>query len=311
MIPPAFEPPAKDISEFRSGSLTLQYSLSPHSHVLEEFYRGYDEAFVLPNEKEELAGFRECLALNFGEEDRRRLVAQYGEFHEVVMVAREREAANPDAVIGGANFICYPLRDRERSMIAMNLNYVYVAPSARRRGYLGKLLDGVRIIARALCGDREGVHPVLIFLEQNDPLRMDRDAYALDTAHSGLDQRQRIGIWARQGARIVDFAYVQPALSPDQGSDDTLVYALIGAESAGLSACLLRDHLARFFGISVLKGRAIAEDAAASVQIAALSRQCEAGDTIALLDPAPWLAGASSEHGISLRAILKQNGLSK
>ena len=310
MISPASEPPAKDIREFRSGSLTLQYSLSPHSRVLEEFYRGYDEAFVLPNEKEELAGFRECLALNFGE-DRRRLVAQYGEFHEVVMVAREREAADPDAVIGGANFICYPLRDRERPMIAMNLNYIYVASSARRRGYFGKLLDSVRVAARALCDDRKGVQPVLIFLEQNDPLRMDRDAYALDTAHSGLDQRQRIGIWARQGARIVDFAYVQPALSPDQGSDDTLVYALIGAESAGLSACLLRDHLARFFGISVLKGRAIAEDAAASAQIAALSRQCEAGDTIALLDPAPWLAGESSGHGFSLRDTLKQNGLSK
>lgn len=310
MIPPASEPTAQDIREFRSGSLTLQYSLSPHSRVLEEFYRGYDEAFVLPNEKEGLAGFRECLALNFGE-DRRRLVTQYGEFHEVVMVAREREAVDPDAIIGGANFICYPLRDGERPMIAMNLNYIYVASSARRRRYLGKLLDSVRVAARALCGDREGTQPVLIFLEQNDPLRMDRDAYALDTAHSGLDQRQRIGIWARQGARIVDFAYVQPALSPDQGSDDTLVYALIGAEDAKISACLLHDHLARFFGISVLKGRAIAKDPAAAAQIAALSRQCERGDTIALLDPAPWLTGKSSGHASSLRNTLKQSGLSE
>lgn len=301
-------PPDQNAREFRAGTLILQYSLSPGSPVLDAFYRGYDEAFVLPNEKEELAGFRECLALNFGDEHER-LAGQFGEFHEAVMVARDTLDADAEAIIGGANFICYPLTDRRSgtAVIAMNLNYIFVSPSRRKKGYLRKLIEVLPPVARRLCGDTTE-KPVLIFLEQNDPVRMDADAYALDTAHSGLDQRERIGVWARLGARIVDFDYVQPALSAGQSSDDTLIYALIGSPWPRLPACLLRDHLERFFGISVLKGSAIAEDAAATAQIAALSRQCEAGDTIALLDPASWLAAGASEHAASLRDILKQRG---
>lgn len=295
---------AGDVLSFSSGILDIRLSLSPQSGILDEFYRGYDAAFVLPNEKEELGGFRECLALNYGAENAR-LVAEYGPFFEAVMIASDRDA--PEQAIGGANFVCYPLIERGRPVVAMNLNYIYVSGAQRRRGYLAILLQAVRIAARRLCNSA-GEIPVLIFLEQNDPIRMDADAYALDTQHSGLDQKQRIGIWARQGARIVDFPYVQPALSPDQEPDDTLVYALIGAPGPEISACLLRDHLTRFFGISVLKGRAISDDPAAAAQIAVLSRQCGTGDTIALLDPSRWAAKGSVGNATSLREALREYG---
>lgn len=273
-------------SEFRIGALMVELSLAPEGPVLDAFYRGYDEAFVLANEKEELEGFRACLALNFGSE-RQRLGRQFGEFHEAVLVARDTES--PEALVGGANFICYPLHDKQSGadVIAMNLNYVFVNSAQRRKGYLEQMLEAVRVAARMLCGGQE--KPVLTFLEQNDPVRMDPDAYAQDTAHSGLDQRQRIAIWAKHGARIVDYPYVQPPLSADQDADETLVYALIGAPSSRLPACLLRDHLERFFGISVLKGKPIDSEPVAKAQIDDLSKRCMADGTIALLDPAPWL----------------------
>jgi hypothetical protein len=36
----------------------------PTGLVLETFYEGFDAAFVLPEEKEPIDGFRQCLALN-------------------------------------------------------------------------------------------------------------------------------------------------------------------------------------------------------------------------------------------------------
>jgi hypothetical protein len=42
------------------------------SDVFGRFFEHYDRAFVLPNEKEDIEGFRTCLALNHGVEYRRR-----------------------------------------------------------------------------------------------------------------------------------------------------------------------------------------------------------------------------------------------
>jgi hypothetical protein len=276
--------------QFHSGSLDIAVSLSPESPILDAFYRGYDEAFVLPNEKEELAGFRACLALNSGAE-RQRLGALFGDFHEAVLVAREPGGTN--GLVGGANFICYPILDAasRQPIIAMNLNYVFVTAGERRKGYLAAMLDAVRGAARRLC-DGAAEKPVLIFLEQNDPVRMGADDYARDTAHTGLDQRQRIAIWAKHGARIVDYPYVQPPLSPEQAADDTLIYTLIGAASPQLPACLLRDHLERFFTISVLKGKPLAAQPVAQEQIDDLSARCGRNETIALFDSSKWLAEA-------------------
>lgn len=271
------DPPRAPL-EFSAGPLRVQASLAPDGKILDDFYRAYDEAFVLPNEKETRDGFRKCLAQNFGE-SRRKLAAEFGEFREVVLIAQETASGAP---VGGANFICYPLTDGANRLISMNLNYIFVVREQRRKGYLRTLLDAVRHAARALLGD--GL-PVLIFFEQNDPARMDAGAYALDTRYSGMDQRQRNAIWAGLGGRIVDFPYVQPALSPGQKPDRTLLYTVLGAPAAQLSARLLREHLRRFFGISVLKGRPLDGDPDARAQLAALAQHYAAGVPIALLSP--------------------------
>jgi GNAT superfamily N-acetyltransferase len=266
-----------------SVGMSVLATTQPAGPVLDAFYAGYDRAFVLANEKEDQAGFEECLALNHGTTGAA-LEARYGRFQEVVMVAHEGSV-----MVGGANFIAYPW-DCRRTLLA-NLNYLYVLPEQRRRGHLARLVQSVAEVARTLCGV-DATAETLIFIEQNDPLKMSREDYEHDTRYSGLDQLDRLGIWARFGALIVDFPYVQPPLSSQQSPDETLLYSVLGSRRRTLDACLLQAHLERFFGISVLKGRDLASSACASAQVAKLAAACAAQETIDLLDPHAAIAHA-------------------
>jgi GNAT superfamily N-acetyltransferase len=263
----------------RSG-LDAELTLSA-GKLLDLFYEGFDRSFVLPNEKEEKAGFAECLALNEGAEHAR-LVAQLGAFREVVLVARDGGVQ-----VGGANFIAYRLNGGKT--VAMNLNYLYVLPEQRRKGYFGRLLEAVGEVAREVLGAEAGAE-TLIFIEQNDPLKMSAEDYERDTQHSGLDQVERLHMWGRLGARIVDVPYVQPPLSAQQDADDTLLYSVLGARSDSLDACLLRAHLERFFGISVLKGAPLDGSPPAREQLDQLKDACARGEAVALLDPSAVIA---------------------
>lgn len=289
---------------FRFRDLSVRASASPQGPVLDSFFAGYDQSFVLPNEKEELDGFRECLALNFGDEHAR-LAAEFGPFREIVLIAEDRDGKSA----GGANFICYPLAVDGQQVIALNLNYIYVVPSQRGNGYLRVLLGIVETVVRALFDRSQGAGTapaVLTFLEQNDPLRLDAEAYALDSKHAGIDQLQRVGVWARMGARILDYPYAQPPLSEDQGPDEGLLYAVIGAAQSAVSACVVREHLARFFGISVLKGADASKDETASRQLDELAGRCRAGRPIDLLDATGLTAippGTTAD--MSLRDLLR------
>lgn len=254
--------------------LRVRTTLDADGPLLPAFYADYDRSFVLPNEKEELKGFADCLALNFGP-DYARLAEIYGPYREVVLLAGDSE----DVSVGGANFIVAPNRGR----LCMNLNYLFVLPEQRRKGYLASMVHAVREAAHKYFPG----HPQepLIFIEQNDPLRMSAREYAEDTEHTGLDQLDRIAIWAKLGARILDFPYVQPALSEAQLPDSNLVLSVLGATENSLDACVLRDHLERFFAISVLKGQGMESSPEAQQQLAELSENCRQSRSIALLDP--------------------------
>jgi GNAT superfamily N-acetyltransferase len=299
-----------------AADLQVETTTDPRADLVDVFFDGYDRSFVLPNEKEELAGFRECLTLNFPPHYER-LRAAYGPFREIVLIAR----APTGTVIGGANFICFPL-DRKTAqasevLLAMNLNYLYVLPEHRRRGYFGALLEACQIAARrsfqfapSVAARSRGAElanvPLLVFLEQNDPMRMDPADYAKDTEHSGLDQVARIAVWTKMGARIVDFPYVQPPLSDAQEADRNLVLAVLGAGRTSLDPCVLRSHFARFFGISVLKGRSLESNAVAWSQLEALRDSCRVGVPIPLLDATPWLARRLAEDvATDLRHAIK------
>ncbi|WP_230280449.1 hypothetical protein [Croceicoccus sp. Ery15] len=46
------------------GGLRIRATASPASPIVDEFFEAYERAFVLPDEKEDIAGFRACLAMN-------------------------------------------------------------------------------------------------------------------------------------------------------------------------------------------------------------------------------------------------------
>jgi len=267
--------------------LTLRTSDRGDGAVFDAFFAGYDRAFILPDEKEDEAGLRACLELNHGDA-RKTIEARYGPFVEWVALAEVNGAP-----VGGANLLATLVPDGCGGMQATaNLNYVYLLPEARGRGLLRPLVAAVRGAVAARF--REGGAP-LLFLEQNDPFRMTAEDYVRDSEAAGIDQVDRLRIWARLGARIVDFPYVQPPLAPDRAPEDSLVYAVLGAPEDALSACVLGGHLRRFFAISVLKGAPIDTVAEVSRQLTALDADCQRGASVALLDPAPLL---ETLHGV-------------
>lgn len=281
-----------------SSGLTLYATLSGQSAVFAAFFEGYDASFVLPDEKEDEAGFVRCLDLNEGAA-RQDIVARYGDFQEICLVAHDRAGA----CVGGANFIAMP----HNGLISANLNYIYILATERRKGHFTRLAAGVREMVATLFGAGAAT---LVFIEQNDPFAMSEEAYARDTEFTGLDQLHRLRIWANAGARVVDFPYVQPPLSPGQAADEALLFSVYGAEGDALPAKVLHDHLRYFFGISVLKGAPLADSPVAADQVAALAQLAANGERIALIDPSPLLARVRgrddplARHG-DFRAALK------
>ena len=281
------------LSLVSTSGLAIEATTAADDGLLEEFYRDYDGAFVLENEKEGYDGFAECLRLNAGDQYAN-LVERYGPFREFVAVVRDPATG---ARLGGANFIIFPVSaaTARELVLSINLNYVFVNTQLRRKGVFRQLMGDLpalafRLFAQTNAADLPKVPPrgsepqVYIFIEQNDPFRMSREDYDRDTELTGLDQVARIGLWSRLGARIVDFPYVQPPLSKDQGADDTLAYAVLGARDADLDACLLRSHLERFFGISVLKGADLSVEPTAVVQLSELATRCKEKRRVPLLD---------------------------
>ncbi|MEZ4386942.1 MAG: hypothetical protein R3D98_05090 [Candidatus Krumholzibacteriia bacterium] len=271
------KPRLDDWSFDTEDGLRIHATRRPEGPILTAFHAGYDRAFVLPDEKEDLAGFAACLALNH-DPAYTRLAGHYGPFCEVCLIAEDLATGGR---IGGANLIALD----HGGLVTANLNYVYIDPEARGTGRLDDLLAGVRHTIGGLF-----VGPMLLFIEQNDPLAMSAAAYAHDSAYTGLDQLDRLRIWARRGARVVDIPYVQPALSAAQAPDPRLVYSVLGATGTSIPACLLERHLRGFFGISVLKGAALASNEVADRQVRDLAAACAARASIDLLDPTDLLA---------------------
>lgn len=242
--------------------IVVQVSDNADDGILDKFFPQYDVSFVLPDEKETLQGFGECLALNHGPEHQR-LARRYGEFRELILIAHERE--NGD-VVGGANLLVASglvADEAGATTCTVNLNYLFVVPRFRGRRLSIKLLETCKAVVSALIDGwcEQGCVPNLsggevpIFLEIADPFLLSDSQFRMEQDLTGTDALRRLKYWAERGARIVDFPYVQPALSEAQVSDQTLVLGMIGATSPHLSSSLLRGHLERFFAISTSKGK--------------------------------------------------------
>ena len=284
----------RDFVFVSASGLHVSVTFDGESQTLLEFYREYDKAFVLPNEKEELAGFQECLALNHGAVHDT-LSKRYGEFREPCFVARE----TPEGpIVGGGNLIALPLEGR----VTANLNYLFVSSAFRGKGFFRKVLGAALELTSRLF---ESPAAPLVFFEQNDPLAMSAEAYARDTEATGIDQVDRLRIWARVGARLVDFDYVQPPLSEMHSADHTLLYAVLGAEGPSIGSCLLAEHLSRFFAISVAKGKELG--GVAREQVEALRELCTRGEEIALLEYGMYLSDVVGNNPVDALKVRHKN----
>jgi len=269
------------------AGLTLHATLDGDSDLFDAFFAGYDKAFVLPREKESREGFVRCLELNHGAAYQR-LSVQYGAYREVCAIAEDSETG---LTIGGINFFGMPLTSRSGGHgVTANLNYIYIHEEARGKGNLSRLFASARELIAGLFPNEADQMCVLVFIEQNDPFRMSEEDYRRDSTFAGLDQFDRLRMWAKLGARVVDFPYQQPPLAREQDPDDTLIYSVIGAHKDSLSAEILEGHLRRFFGVSVLKGRDLATEPSAQKQLELLRAKMAAGEDVPLLNPGPLLS---------------------
>lgn len=282
------------LSDFEAKSgLRFEYLWEPDDPLLtNDFYPGYDQSFVIDSEKEELKGFTDCLALNM-DDTCRQLTARHGPYREYVLVAYDKQGA----VVGGANFLCLLLQDvtiNGQAAITINLNYLFVLPTHRGKGYLRPILEACSHLSletlRHAKSGLDTINESIVFFEQNDPVRMSLKDYEDDSQQSGLDQIQRIAIWAKIGARIIDIPYVQPALSANQEDDHNLLYCVICGDAAtSLDPCLLKAHLERFFHISVFKNAMEnAANPAANKQLTMLEMRCQQGKAIQLANGGIW-----------------------
>lgn len=268
--------PGRDRSDALEGGVVAHYITRPDDPQLPRFYAAYDAAFVLPDEKEDIEGFRACLSLNEGEAYER-LSALYGPYREMVILLT---AGAHGPVLGAANFILFAGDGTDPTV---SLSYIFVDAGQRRRGLFGLLMHLVRQEAAEAFIWPPGETPApLIFIEMNDPVKMSPDDYALDSRHSGIDQFDRLKIWERRGARLIAIEYRQPPLSAAQAAEDELLIGVLGSRGAALSACRLLAHMRRFFGVTVLKGQAPEANPIAAQQIAQLEAACAREESVAL-----------------------------
>ncbi len=248
--PRSREPPEK---------LYFRVTTQPYSRLVDVFCREYKQSFVRAAERESRSGLRLCLAMNGAPGNA--LHARLGPSREFIVLLRSADGV----VAAGINFICFPM-DQFGSMMTVHTTYVFVAVAWRGRGLLRSIYQKVEEISRDYgrqCGMPSGT-AVIFVGEQRDPFRMTLAGFRADADASGQNAFDRLAMWGRLGARVLLFPYVQPSILPGSPPDPNLFLRILRREDTRDSALppgrpldprVLKEHLQRFFGITVAKGR--------------------------------------------------------
>jgi GNAT superfamily N-acetyltransferase len=234
------------------SEITLVDLSDPADPALDGFYALYARIFTLVEEREPIEGFRKVLALNSDP------LAQkhFGPFVEEIVLAVE---SGTNRILGAMNHVFYRyLNDQAGSFGAScQLNFICVDQRHRSRGIASLLLKN---LSERLSSYSGAVRPsAFITCEQNNPARMTAEQVSQDTSASGTDPYERMKWWVKRGYRKLDFPYRQPPLSPEQESCEYLDYFVHFVspdeyrEPLSLPAPVLREHLRRFFFVSVGK----------------------------------------------------------
>jgi GNAT superfamily N-acetyltransferase len=247
---------AKDhgsIHAYRSG-LQAEIITAPGVPLLDEFYRLYQTVFTLDDEREPFEGFSQVLAFN-GDKT---IQSEFGPFIETVITLRDLQTKE---LVGAANpvFYAYPKQKEDFGFDAScQLNFILVRDELRGLGLGNVLLQRIEaelaIFARKQCqGSR-----FFVTCEQNNPSRMTSAEIVADAEAALIDPNDRMRWWRRRGFKRLDFPYVQPPLSATQDACGYLdYYVRFGDEGPSgpktLATSVLREHLRRFFFVSVGK----------------------------------------------------------
>ena len=221
------------------------------------FYKIYADAFPLADEREPPEAFLEIAALN-GRTD---VQARYGPWREIVAGIRLRQG---EPLAGGIIFgvTTSPFHVAFGCQASIQNIYIFLERAARGRGATASAKSHMENCALAAYGFDmcAGKIPPLIFLEVNNPMRMSSAEIEEDTARSGIDPFRRYIYWKRNGFAPLDLHYVQPPLRAEASAVRYLdLFCTAGAADA-IPAELIAAHLDAFISISVLKGRAAADD---------------------------------------------------
>ena len=270
-IPRGFHTSVKTLHD----GLQISTTTDPSSSILDQFFKEYDHAFILPEEKETLKGFQISMAFNANETGRS-LIDLYGPFTECIMILTSGQ--NPEC-LAGANFTIFLKPD----LITVNLSYLFVSRWARGHGYMRLMIEQIRSTIRAIYKAHSDLS-IFIFVELNDPHKMSSQAYRRDSQHTGLDQIERMKIWQHLGARVINFDYSQPALDDRTDPADYLLYATLSDGFKTLPASLLHDHLLSFFAISILKGKSPYQDPLCLKQLSKLEHLARTSSPVSLSD---------------------------
>lgn len=181
--------------------------------TLARFYRDrYVAEFPDPDERESLANMRRYLRLKaqgwYGPNNYHILIAELG-----------------GAPVGGAVF------DYLAEPNAGVIEFLFVAADRRIRGVGRALLDETLRLLRQDARERRGKRLAAVVAEMNDPFRRPETP-------DNLDPFVRAAIWGRWGFGVLDFPYVQPALSARQARVEGLVLIArtLGAPRSAVSS---------------------------------------------------------------------------
>lgn len=152
-----------------------------------------------------------------------------------LIVARHRSPVEAAAAVVAGIVIEY----FRRSRVAL-VTYIAVAPDYRRHGLGGRLLAKA---ADKVSKDNGGIRPLIVAeVERPEVQSTDSDRRAADA---------RLSVMAALGGKRLDFAYIQPRLSPDQNVVTDLMLVTLespGAAASDVPAATVREFLEEFFG---------------------------------------------------------------
>ena len=94
---------------------------------------------------------------------------------------------------------------------------------------------------------------VLFFIEENNPKKMSIRLKVNDEK-CGISEKQRVLWWENHGFRKLDFKYVQLPLNAGKNACTYLMLA-VKTKKFKIPSEIIKEHLERYFSISVLKGR--------------------------------------------------------